>query len=196
MESYEDIINRFKNKTNKPKKKFKYSILITKLLLSIIFLFSSLIYIKLGDDNKDFYKKTFMTNSLSFNKINSVYEKYFGEVMPSINTEEYVFNNTLDYTEVKEHLDGEKLTVSPSSLVSNLSGGLVVFTGEKEGYGSVVIIQGNDGYDIWYGNLTNINVNLYDYIEKETILGQTVNEYLYLVIKKDNNFYSYEDYKN
>ena len=60
----------------------------------------------------------------------------------------------------------------------------------------VVIVQGIDGVDIWYGNLENVSVNLYDYIEAETIIGETKDEYLYLVIKKDNEFIKYEDYQS
>ena len=50
--------------------------------------------------------------------------------------------------------------------------------------------------DIWYGNLQNVSVSLYDYIEADTVIGEVTNEYLYLVIKKDNEFIKYEDYQN
>ena len=72
----------------------------------------------------------------------------------------------------------------------------MVFSGEKDGFGNTVIIQGIDGADIWYGNLENISLNLYDYIEVGTVIGNTVDEYLYLVIKKDNEYIKYEDYQN
>ena len=53
----------------------------------------------------------------------------------------------------------------------------------------------NDGVDIWYGNLTNISVKLYDYVEKNKLIGETKDDKLYLVIKKNNEFIKYEDYK-
>ena len=37
--------------------------------------------------------------------------------------------------------------------------------------GNTVIIQGVDGVDIWYGNLTNVSVKLYDYVEKDKLIG-------------------------
>lgn len=77
-----------------------------------------------------------------------------------------------------------------------MASGVVVFSGEKEGYGNTVIIQGIDGADIWYGNLENVSINLYDYIEANTVIGNVVDEYLYLVIKKDNEYIKYEDYQN
>ena len=88
------------------------------------------------------------------------------------------------------------LTVNNKSLVNNISSGIVVYSGTKDDYGNTVIVQGVDGVDIWYGNLENIAVNLYDYIEAETIIGETKDEYLYLVIKKDNEFIKYEDYQS
>ncbi len=196
MESLEDIVNRCKGRKNKEKETKSHSGITTKLLLSIIFVFSSLIYMKISPDNKAFYKENVFTNSYSFVTFNNLYEKYFGEVVPTFSNEELVFSNELNYTNIESYEDGEVLTTSVSNPVSNITGGIVVFIGEKDMYGNTVIVQGNDGYDIWYGNLTNVNVSLYDYLETETILGETETENLYLVIKKDNKFIKYEDYKN
>ena len=71
----------------------------------------------------------------------------------------------------------------------------MVYIGEKEDYGNTVIIQGVDGVDIWYGNLTNVSVKLYDYLEKDKLIGETLDDTLYLVIKKDNEYIKYEDYQ-
>ena len=38
-------------------------------------------------------------------------------------------------------------------------------------------------------------VKLYDYVEKDKLIGETNSDLLYLVIKKDNNFLKYEDYQ-
>ena len=98
--------------------------------------------------------------------------------------------------EIKDYQDGEVLTVSSKALVNSLASGVVVFSGEKDGYGNTVIIQGIDGADIWYGNLENVSVTLYDYIEEGTVIGSIKDEFLYLVIKKDNEFIKYEDYQS
>ena len=66
--------------------------------------------------------------------------------------------------------------------------------GEKEGYGNTVIVQGIDGIDIWYGNVTNISISLYDYIDKKSLLGTTKDDVLYLVYKKDGEILNYEEY--
>ena len=73
--------------------------------------------------------------------------------------------------------------------------GIVVYIGDKDTYGNTVIIQGVDGVDIWYGNLENVSVKLYDYIEKDMVIGNTLDDKLYLVMKKDDKYLTYEDYK-
>ena len=47
---------------------------------------------------------------------------------------------------------------------------------------------------IKYDNIENINVNLYDYLTKDVILGNTVNDQLVLTIKHGSNYLNYEDY--
>ena len=46
---------------------------------------------------------------------------------------------------------------------------------------------------MWYGNLDNVNVKLYDYIEKNNLIGD-VNEYMNLKILKENKNILYEEY--
>ena len=58
---------------------------------------------------------------------------------------------------------------------------------------NTVIIQRIDGVDEWYGNVENVNVKLYDYVKKGSLLGEANNN-LYLVYKKDGNTLNYEDY--
>ena len=68
--------------------------------------------------------------------------------------------------------------------------------GEKEGYGNTLIIQGVDGTDIWYGNVADTNLNLYDYLDANTILGTSSEDKYYLVFQKDGEYLTYEEYFN
>ena len=68
--------------------------------------------------------------------------------------------------------------------------------GEKEGYGNTFIIQGVDGVDVWYGGIVDTDFKLYDYVEADTILGNTMEDYYYLAFVKDGNFITYEEYQN
>ena len=177
-------------------KKSTFNKYLTKFMLAIIFFLVSVIFTNISDANLLLYKEYVLTESLPFTKIKGWYEELFGSVLPSNDNTKTVMSGKLVYKEISDYLDGEMLKVNSKSLVNALASGVVVYSGEKEGYGNTVIIQGIDGADIWYGNLENISVSLYDYIEADAILGNTLNEYLYLVIKKDNKYIKYEDYKS
>ncbi len=182
-----------KESSNKKRIINKY---LTRFMLAIIFFLASIIFTNISDTNLLLYKEYVLTESLPFTKIKNWYEELFGSVLPKSENTQTVMSGKLVYKEITDYLDGEVLTVNAKSLVNALASGVVVYSGEKEGYGNTVIIQGIDGADIWYGNLENISVSLYDYIESDTILGNTTDEYLYLVIKKDNKFIKYEDYQS
>lgn len=178
--------------------KKKLYIFLSKTLLCIIITLSILIGIKASTKFKnDFYKQVFETN-ISFAKINKIYEKYAGSSIPFkdffIKEEVTVFNEKLSYQEKNKYLDGVSLTVTPAYLVPILNDGLVVFIGEKENYGNTIIISQIDGIDVWYANIDNSNINLYDNVKKGTLLGSVKEETLYLVFKKDGNILNYEDY--
>lgn len=183
--------NKIKLRNNKKLSKY-----LTKFLLAIIFFLISVIFTNISDKNLLFYKEYVFTESLPFTKIKGWYEDLFGEVLPKEDNTATVFNGKLVYKSIENYESGEKLVVNANSLVNNLTSGIVVYSGDKDNYGNTVIIQGIDGVDIWYGNLENVSVNLYDYIEAGTVIGQTKDENLYLVIKKDNEFIKYENYKN
>ena len=184
----------FSKKT--PSKSKRLSKYITKFMLAVIFFLASIIFTNTSDKNLLLYKEYVLTESLPFTKVKGWYEELFAEVLPSNDNAQTVFDGKLVYKEISDYQNGERLTVSSKSLVNSLASGIVVFSGEKDGFGNTVIIQGIDGADIWYGNLENISLNLYDYIEAGTVIGNTVDEYLYLVIKKDNEYIKYEDYQN
>lgn len=198
----DEYLNNFKNK-KKSFNKVKISLnkkninkLITKFMIAIIFFLISIIFTNYSDKNLLLYKEYVFTESLPFTKIKGWYEDLFGEVLPTQDNTQTVFNGKLVYKEISEYYDGEKLLVSKNTLVNNITSGVVVFSGEKDNYGNTVIIQGIDGVDIWYGNLENVSVSLYDYIETGNVIGQTKDEYLYLVIKKDNEYIKYENYQS
>lgn len=184
------------NKNNDVSKKKIISKYVTKFMLAIIFFLVSVIFTNMSDKNLLLYKEYVLTESLPFTKIKGWYEELFGEVLPKSDNTQTVMSGKLVYKEIKDYQDGEVLTVSSKALVNSLASGVVVFSGEKDGYGNTVIIQGIDGADIWYGNLENVSVTLYDYIEEGTVIGSIKDEFLYLVIKKDNEFIKYEDYQS
>ena len=188
-----------KKKSNTKKGNFVKST-IYKSLITTILVLSVLIITKSSDKFKAIIKQNVYDKNFSFAKVNDVYTKYLGSALPfkdiKIFKEETktTFDEKLKFTESNKYLDGVKLTVEQSYLVPIQESGLVVFTGEKEGYGNIVIIQQVNGVDMWYGNLSNVNVNLYDYVEKGDLLGEVKDTNLYLVYQKDGKYIDYKEY--
>ena len=177
------------------KKNINGTIFFTKLFISIIITLIILILIKASSDFKNnFYKQVYSTN-ISFTSLKKIYNKYIGniDILDKVIKTEPVFSEKLTYSKKEKYLDGVDLIVGKNYLVPIEESGIVVFIGEKENYGNVVIIQRIDGIDEWYGNIDNVNVKMYDYVKKGQLLGEA-NDNLYLVYKKDGNVLNYEDY--
>ncbi len=196
MEEYLEAFKKRKN-GHEFKTSFKINLkpIISKLLIAVIFFLVSVIFTNSSDKNLLFYKEHVLTESIPFTKIKGWYEDLFGEVLPKNDNNQMVMNGHLVYKSIENYKDGEVLSLSSNTLINNLTSGVVVFVGTKDDYGETIIIQGVDGVDIWYGNLTNVSVKLYDYVEKNKLIGETKDDKLYLVIKKNNEFIKYEDYQ-
>ncbi len=193
----DDYLNsaKMRRKNSFSVKKVNLKPVISKFLLAIIFFLVSVIFTNMSDKNLLLYKEYVLTESMPFTKIKGWYEDLFGEVLPNSDNNKMVMSGHLVYKSIDKYLDGEVLTLNNNTLINNLTSGIVVYSGEKEGYGNTVIVQSVDGADIWYGNITNVSVKLYDYVEKDKLIGEVNGDKLYLVIKKDNNFIKYEDYQ-
>jgi len=182
--SYDSKIKYFRN-------------LITRVLISIILIICACILIKVDDNNLLLVKEYVYEDSIKFTKINKWYQDNIGKIIPDVKTTDsnMVFSSDdLKKNKYEKHLDGIKIELNKNEPISILYGGIVVFIGEKDEYGNTLIIQGNDGIDYWYGNITNINVNLYDYLEKDTLVGEANDNYIYLVLEKDGKYLDYDEY--
>ncbi len=171
--------------------------LISRILISIVFVLGSIIFTNLSEDNKKLYQKYVLENSLEFMKINELYSNLFGKVDITSNEQndsDTVFGS-VTYSNIEPFKNGVKLTVGMNEVVNVITSGIVVFIGEKDDLGNTIIIQGNDGVDIWYSNLTDTDIKVYDYVEAGSILGTSNNNDIYLTICKDGDFISYEEYK-
>lgn len=168
---------------------------IFKVMITILLTLLILIGIKSSKNFKrKFYEKVYESH-ISFSRFNTLYQKYFGNVLPldGLNNLEPVFNETLIYSEKKPYLDGVELSIENNYLVPSLSDGVVVYVGEKENYGNVIIVNQTSNVDIWYANMETIDVKLYDYVKKGTFLGQASGK-MYLVYKKNGKVLDYEEY--
>lgn len=188
-----------RNKVLKEKLVLKKSIkrFINQTLLSVIILLIGLIAIKKTPSLKTDINKKIYEDSIEFMKIKNLYDKYFGDVIPVsnlLNKEEPVFNEKLNYIKEEQYKDGVKLTVSNNYMVPVLKDGIVVYIGEKENYGNTIIVEQTDGVDVFYSNVKEVNVKLYDYVEQGTLLGEVKEDYMYLVFQKEGNIIDYKKY--
>ena len=166
-----------------------------KFLLLVFLTILSIILLRNDQFKINFYKYVYQDN-ISFAKINKWYENKFGSALPfSKYFEEVtpVFNEKLSYKEKNKYKDGVSLLVEDDYLVPAIDSGIVIFIGEKEGYGNTIIIQQENGIDVWYSNLKEINLKLYDYIKEGHLIGVSNNK-LYLVFTKDGEVVDYQEY--
>ena len=176
--------------------KYLRSLIFRSLTVIVLFLILAIL-----SKSSTTYKDTIVTNlyekNISFTKIKNLYTKYLGGIVPLDKVAPDttpVFSEQLEYTNESIFYDGVKLEVIDHYLVPIIEEGMVVYIGEKENYGNVVIIEGIDGIEIWYGNMETTTVELYDYVEKNHYLGQTKDNYLYLAYSKEGTFLDYKEY--
>lgn len=171
--------------------------LISRSLIAVIFVLGSIIFTNISDDNKLLYQKYVLQDSLEFRKINELYQSLFGSVditnKDKGDDAEVVFGS-ITYSNIEPFKNGVKLTVGMNEVVNVITSGIVVFIGEKDDLGNTIIIQGNDGVDIWYSNITDSDILVYDYVEAGSIIGTSNGEDIYLTINKDGEFMNYEEY--
>ena len=178
------------------KKTNKFSKFCSRTLICIILVLIGLIILKGSPNARTFIYKNVFQNNLKFAKINELYEKYFGSSLPLTgdNKTALVSSEKIEYENFEKYKDGVKLTVSENYTVPILNSGIVIFTGEKEGYGKTVIVQGPDEVEIWYSNLKDIKVSMYDYLKKGNIIGEAESKTLILVFTKDGKNLDYKKY--
>lgn len=182
---------------NGEKKKNVFKSFFNKLLFCIVLFLVLMIVVKNNPKLKDKIYSFVYENNISFSKFHELYDKYLGGVIPFDNVlvddTVSVFDEKLSYKEVSDYNSGAKLVVDNNYLVPIIESGIVVYMGEKEGYGYTIIVQQVDGVDTWYCNV-NSSINLYDYVEKGSLLGESKDNNLYLYFQKNGEFIDYKTY--
>ena len=176
--------------------KYVRSLILRSMLVTVLFLIMAILS-KTNIIYKDFIVSNIYEKNISFAKVKKLYDKYLGGITPLdkvVDKEMTVFNEKLTYDEALAYHDGVKLIVNKNYLVPIQEEGMVIFIGEKENYGNVVIIEGINGIDTWYGNMETTTAKLYDYVDKYSYLGTVKDDTLYLAYQKDGQFLDYKEY--
>ena len=171
---------------------------LTKTLICIIIFLTLAIISKKNISYKEIIKEKIYEDTISFKKLENIYNKYLGGIFPIENITYSnitpVFDEKLNYQNIEKYLDGAKLIVTNNYLIPNLENGIITYIGQKENYGKVIILQTENNINIWYGNVCNYNVKLYDHLNKGDIIGETCSNELFLVYKKEGQVLDYNKY--
>ena len=190
-------VEKYLNKNKKSNKKSFLYKLIIRLFICILIILIGLIFLKNNQSASNKLETYLKEKDINLAVINKWYQKYFGDITPFQNLvkdkTKLVFNENLVYEDTSIYKNGVKLNVDNNYLVTLIESGIVVFIGNKDDYGKTVIIEQVDGIDVWYGNIDNINVSLYDYVTKGEFLGEA-NKSFYMVFQKDGKYLNYKNY--
>jgi stage IV sporulation protein FA len=189
---------------------FRKEVFIFKILASTILVFLIAIIFRNNDARLESVRQFVSINmekEFQFTTVANWYENQFGKPLALL-----PFTNSETDTETEESQpyalpasgkilekfgeDGQKVTIETAkgASVTALSGGMIEFAGVKEGFGKTVIVQHADKSETWYGNLDDISVNLYEYIEKGNEIGKAMDSEdgskgsFYLALKEGNEF--------
>ena len=168
---------------------------VNRIMFLTVICLLSLIILKVNPSLKNkVYQKVF-ENNISFAQINNIYQKYLGSALPFKKEDaKVVSSENLEYKQAKKYKDGVKLTLNEDYLIPSISSGLIIYAGEKDGYGNTIILQRPDNVEVWYCNLESTSVSLYDYVKQTSTIGKAKNNILYMVFVKDGKKLDYKKY--
>lgn len=163
---------------------------LSKLLVTIIIVLVCLIVCNFNDGLRDSFVKEVLEDNMNFSNFNKLYKKFM------IDSEEnIVVNDTVIDISDMEEVDGRyKFNYGIDYQVEALMSGIIVYIGDKDDLGNTVIVQGNDGIDIWYSGVSLKEYGLYDYVSKGDILGLSSDVYVTISIYEDGELLKYEEY--
>jgi stage IV sporulation protein FA len=190
---------------------FKKEVFFFKILSSILlFLVIAILFrnhTTAFDPARDVVMKT-MDKDFKFATVSNWYESKFGKPLALLpfSDKDKVEKKEIADTEfsvpaigkILENFEkngqGIMIETGKGASVQTINEGFVMFAGVKDGLGKTVVIQHADKTETWYGNLEEIKVKLYEYVEKRTVVGTVSGSAdddkgkYYFAIKKDDKF--------
>lgn len=171
---------------------------LSKILICIIILLTCLIITNFSNNLKEKFKNNFLENNISFAKFNKIYKNIMSKDESNDQPDEILVSNNIgiNSSSKTEYNGSYKFNVSNEYPVPVLASGIIVYIGDKDNLNNTIIIQGNDGIDIWYSNIEIDNYSLYDYVKKDAILGTSKTNEIIITIMKDGKKIPYDEYFN
>ena len=174
--------------------KKKVKIFLNKCLLGILVFLMGMIIVKNNPSLKEMIKKNIYEKSISFIQSRKIYEKYLGSIIPKKEKETTmkVSNNMIPFEKKEKIENGIKLTLKEKTPIPLIESGVVVYIGEKDNYGNIILVEQIDGIETIYSNIDFHNIKLYDYIEKNQIIGESKGKDIFLLFQKNGEFIDYQ----
>jgi stage IV sporulation protein FA len=163
---------------------------LTKMLLSIIVVLVSLIITNFDKDIRSEFKRIVLEENINFGKFKKIYNEFVGGKEKE-DTLVVSLTNLIDYEKID---DSYRVKVTSDDAIEFMASGFIVYVGNKDDLGNTVIVQGNDGVDIWYSGVSLNDKGLYDYVSSGDILGNSEELYVTISIYEDGNLLKYEEY--
>lgn len=175
--TYEEYKNKKDLKGNKVFKK-----ILSKLFTIVIFTMLVIILSNYSPKFKNFIINKVLNNTIDFSIVNKI-TNHVTDVFKTDENIKEVFKENNQTSE--KYKDGVKYSVNKDEDIYVKDSGIVTYIGDKDGYNNTIIIQQSNGYYAWYGNIKE-NIKLYDYVEKNTVIGKSISNEYYYVLLKDN----------
>lgn len=167
---------------------------LSKILICVIILLLCLIVTNFNKDFKDKFVNKVLEDNLDFTKISKVYDKFVGENKEKDREALVSSTGSIMDMEKEEYNGSYKVKVDLEYPIHLINSGIIVYIGDKDEYKSTVIVQGNDGVDIWYSNIIISDYSLYDYVKKDEIIGTSNSDEIIITMMRDGKKLSYEEY--
>ncbi|MBR3162217.1 MAG: peptidoglycan DD-metalloendopeptidase family protein [Bacilli bacterium] len=174
----------------------KKDLFILKLLISIIIFLILGILCKVDDKYKNKINYYLFENSFNFNSVYNFYNKYLGgtSFYEKRNTLHPVFYEELKYNKIEKYKQGIKLEVTKNYLIPAIKKGTVINIKNHKYYNNTIIINTDNNINIWYGNICNPFVKIYDHLDKGKYIGQSCQNYIYIIYEKNGKYLDYKKY--
>ncbi len=168
---------------------------LNKTLVGIIIFLVGIISVKNNDQLRGMIQRNVYETSIPFMKLRNQYDKYIGSFLSLSNKKETVpvSSNKISYEKYEEMNNGVMLTVEENYPIPAIESGIIIFLGEKEEYGKVIIVEQINGVETLYACIDFKDFKLYDYIEKNEIIGQASKKELFLAFQKNGEYLNYKE---
>ena len=163
---------------------------LNKLLLSIIVFLLVLIASNFSDSFRSEFKNEVLESNMEFYKFNNLYKK----IIEDVPEDSQLVGNIVEINDIEEVNGRYKINCGIDYPVEVLKPGIIVFNGTKDDLGNTIIIQGNDGVDVWYSGVDLKEYSLYDYVSVGEVLGNSLDIFITISIYKDGDLLEYEEY--